>query len=185
MHARMRGTASLILPPLSLTPTFPPIIVQVREATELARELAPSELIEGPIQFDAVKAAGSIAHAAPHSTHHSTSPSFLLQAVDPAVAKVKYKEGDNPVAGKATVCIFPDLNAGNNAYKAVQQASKASAVGPIMQGLRMPVNDLSRGCTVEDVVNTVVCTSLQSIAAKAEREARAWEAKAAATIFES
>ena len=101
------------------------------------------------------------------------------------MAKVKYKEGDNPVAGKATVCIFPDLNAGNNAYKAVQQASKASAVGPIMQGLRMPVNDLSRGCTVEDVVNTVVCTSLQSIAAKAEKEARAWEAKAAATIFES
>merc|ERR1719163_258596 len=136
-----------------------PMIDKVREATEMARELAPSELIEGPIQFDA--------------------------AVDPAVAKVKYKEGDNPVAGKATVCIFPDLNAGNNAYKAVQQASKASAVGPIMQGLRMPVNDLSRGCTVEDVVNTVVCTSLQSIAAKAEREARAWEAKAAATIFES
>ena len=150
----------------------------------MARELAPSELIEGPIQFDAVKAAGSITHAAPHSTHHSLSPS-LLQAVDPAVAKVKYKAGDNPVAGKATVCIFPDLNAGNNAYKAVQQASKASAVGPIMQGLRMPVNDLSRGCTVEDVVNTVVCTSLQSIAAKAEKEARAWEAKAAATIFES
>ena len=182
MHEAQQASSS----PLSLTPTFlPPIIAQVREATEMARELAPSELIEGPIQFDAVKAAGSITHAAPHSTHHSLSPSFLLQAVDPAVAKVKYKEGDNPVAGKATVCIFPDLNAGNNAYKAVQQASKASAVGPIMQGLRMPVNDLSRGCTVEDVVNTVVCTSLQSIAAKAEREARAWEAKAAATIFES
>lgn len=117
-----------------------PMIDKVRKATELARERAPAELIEGPIQFDA--------------------------AVDPAVAAVKFKGQDSPVAGKATVCIFPDLNAGNNAYKAVQQASKASAVGPIMQGLRLPVNDLSRGCTVDDIVNTVVCTALQSIAAK-------------------
>ena len=64
------------------------------------------------------------------------------------------------------MCIFPDLNAGNNAYKAVQQASNTSAVGPIMQGLRLPVNDLSRGCTVEDIVNTVVCTALQAKAGK-------------------
>ena len=75
------------------------------------------------------------------------------------------------------MCIFPDLNAGNNAYKAVQQASKSSAVGPIMQGLRMPVNDLSRGCTVEDVVNTVVCTVLQSIANKKEAAAAAAKAR--------
>ncbi|KAL1507074.1 hypothetical protein AB1Y20_007935 [Prymnesium parvum] len=117
-----------------------PMIDKVRKATELARKLAPHEFIEGPIQFDA--------------------------AVDPAVAAVKYKGAANPVAGKATVCIFPDLNSGNNGYKAVQQASKTSAVGPIMQGLRMPVNDLSRGCTVEDVVNTAVCTALQAISAK-------------------
>lgn len=117
-----------------------PMIDKVRRATELARELAPDEMIEGPIQFDA--------------------------AVDPAVAAVKYKGIDSPVAGRATVCIFPDLNSGNNGYKAVQQASKTSAVGPIMQGLRMPVNDLSRGCTVEDVVNTAVCTALQAIAGK-------------------
>ncbi|KAL1508085.1 hypothetical protein AB1Y20_007678 [Prymnesium parvum] len=117
-----------------------PMIDKVRQATELARKLAPDELIEGPIQFDA--------------------------AVDPAVAAVKYKGLHSPVAGKATVCIFPDLNSGNNSYKAVQQASKTSAVGPIMQGLRMPVNDLSRGCTVEDVVNTAVCTALQAIVAQ-------------------
>ena len=119
-----------------------PQIDKVREATRLARERAPGETIEGPIQFDA--------------------------AVDPAIAAVKYPTGapELAVAGRATVCVFPDLNTGNNTYKAVQQASKTSAVGPIMQGLRMPVNDLSRGCTVEDVVNTVVCTALQSIAAK-------------------
>ena len=117
-----------------------PQIDKVREATEHAKELAPSELFEGPIQFDA--------------------------AVDPAVAAVKFKGQTSPVAGRATVCIFPDLNSGNNAYKAVQQASHASAVGPIMQGLRLPVNDLSRGCTVEDIVNTVVCTALQARAGK-------------------
>jgi len=118
-----------------------PMIDKVRSATERARELAPGELIEGPIQFDA--------------------------AVDPAVAAVKYKGADaSPVAGKATVLVFPDLNAGNNSYKAVQQAAKAIAVGPIMQGLRMPVNDLSRGCTIDDIVNTVVVTCLQARASK-------------------
>ncbi|EKX50351.1 hypothetical protein GUITHDRAFT_93085 [Guillardia theta CCMP2712] len=117
-----------------------PMIDKVREATKKARLLAPNELIEGPIQFDA--------------------------AVDPAVAAVKYKGQDSPVAGKATVLVFPDLNAGNNAYKAVQQASKSIAVGPIMQGLRKPVNDLSRGCTIDDIVNTVVVTCLQSKASK-------------------
>ena len=92
--------------------------------------------IEGPIQFDA--------------------------AVDADVAAIKYKGSDSEVAGHATVCVFPDLNSGNNGYKAVQQASKTIAVGPIMQGLAKPVNDLSRGCTVEDIVNTVVITALQS-----------------------
>ena len=74
--------------------------------------------------------------------------------------------GTSPLARKesppTTVCVFPDLNSGNNGYKAVQQASKTIAVGPIMQGLAKPVNDLSRGCTVEDIVNTVVITALQS-----------------------
>lgn len=98
-------------------------------------------MVDGPIQFDA--------------------------AVDPEVAAVKYKGDPGPVAGRANVCIFPDLNAGNNAYKAVQQASGCVAIGPVMQGLRMPVNDLSRGCTVEDVIQTVVVTCVQSISSKA------------------
>ena len=66
------------------------------------------------------------------------------------------------VAGQATVFIFPDLNTGNNTYKAVQQSSGAVAVGPVLQGLRKPVNDLSRGCTVEDIVNTVAITAVQA-----------------------
>ncbi len=74
-------------------------------------------------------------------------------------------------AGKATVCIFPDLNSANNGYKAVQQATKTSANGPIMQGLRMPVNDLSRGATVEDIVNTCVATALMAQDAKAKAKA--------------
>lgn len=112
------------------------LIDKVRDATAKARRLAPDEQFEGPIQFDA--------------------------AVDPAVANVKYKGQGNAVAGKANVLIFPTLDAGNSAYKAVQQASKTIAVGPVMQGLRMPVNDLSRGCTVDDIVNTVVVTCLQA-----------------------
>jgi len=123
-----------------------PMIDKVRKATAIARESAPDDPIEGPIQFDA--------------------------AVDPAVAAVKFKGVDNAVAGKATVCIFPDLNSGNNAYKAVQQAAHAIAIGPVMQGLRMPVNDLSRGCTVEDIVNTVVVTCIQSQDAKKLRAAK-------------
>jgi phosphate acetyltransferase len=71
------------------------------------------------------------------------------------------------IFGGHQVCIFPDLNAGNNAYKAVQQASGCLAVGPLMQGLRMPVNDLSRGCTVNDIVSTVAMTCVQAITAKA------------------
>lgn len=116
----------------------------MRTATELLRNhpsIAGLDIaVEGPIQFDA--------------------------AVDPAIANVKYKGNPGPVAGRANVCVFPDLNAGNNAYKAVQQASGCLAVGPIMQGLRMPVNDLSRGCTVDDIVNTVVMTCIQAISAR-------------------
>mmetsp|Transcript_20127 Transcript_20127/g.60011 ORF Transcript_20127/g.60011 Transcript_20127/m.60011 type:complete len:1183 (+) Transcript_20127:244-3792(+) len=115
------------------------LIDSVREATEKAKALAPDVPIEGPLQFDA--------------------------AVDPEVAAVKYK-GTSEVPGAATVCIFPDLTSANNGYKAVQQATKSIAVGPVMQGLAKPVNDLSRGATVEDIVNTVVITCLQSIAAK-------------------
>ena len=80
------------------------------------------------------------------------------------------------------MCVFPDLNSGNNGYKAVQQASGTSAVGPIMQGLRLPVNDLSRGCTVEDSVNTAVCTALQAIAGKREASAKEGEETGACPI---
>jgi phosphate acetyltransferase len=113
---------------------------KVIEATRLARERAPDLPIEGPIQYDA--------------------------AVDPAVARTKAPK--SPVAGRATVLVFPDLNTGNNTYKAVQRSAKAVAIGPIMQGMRKPVNDLSRGCTVTDIVNTVIITAIQ---AQAERQA--------------
>jgi len=118
------------------------LIDKVRDATAKAREMRPDDLFEGPIQFDA--------------------------AVDPAVAEVKYKGKKNQVAGQANTLIFPSLDAGNSAYKAVQQASKCIAIGPIMQGLRLPVNDLSRGCTVSDIVNTVVVTAIQAQAGKQE-----------------
>lgn len=98
----------------------------VVEATKIAKEIAPDLLLEGPIQYDA--------------------------AIDPDVARTKLP--DSNVAGKATVFIFPDLNTGNNTYKAVQRAAGAIAIGPVLQGLNKPVNDLSRGCTVPDIVNT-------------------------------
>jgi phosphate acetyltransferase len=81
-------------------------------------------------------------------------------AVDPVVAKTKLSASE--VAGNATVFIFPDLNTGNNTYKAVQRSSGAVAVGPVLQGLNKPVNDLSRGCTVTDIVNTVIITAIQA-----------------------
>ncbi|MBF0259801.1 MAG: phosphate acetyltransferase, partial [Desulfamplus sp.] len=81
-------------------------------------------------------------------------------AVDISVAKTKLPQSE--VAGAATVFIFPDLNTGNNTYKAVQRSSGAVAVGPVLQGLRYPVNDLSRGCTVTDIVNTVAITAIQA-----------------------
>jgi phosphate acetyltransferase len=107
---------------------------KVREATELVRSRAPQVLVEGPIQYDA--------------------------AVEPSVAATKMR--DSPVAGKATVLIFPDLNAGNNAYKAVQRSAGAIAIGPVLQGLNKPVNDLSRGALVDDIVNTIAITAIQA-----------------------
>lgn len=77
-------------------------------------------------------------------------------------------KGESKVAGRATVCIFPDLNSGNSAYKAVQQSTGAVAIGPILQGLSRPVNDLSRGCTIPDIINTVTCTSVQAMAVKGQ-----------------
>lgn len=107
---------------------------KVREATKIAHEMAPELLIEGPLQYDA--------------------------AIDPEVAALKMP--GSQVAGRATVFIFPDLNTGNNTYKAVQRAAQAVAIGPVLQGLNKPVNDLSRGCTVEDIVNTVAITAIQA-----------------------
>jgi phosphate acetyltransferase len=107
---------------------------KVKEATRIAKRLRPDLKLEGPIQYDA--------------------------AVDPEVAKVKLPESE--VAGRATVFIFPDLNAGNNAYKAVQRAANAVAIGPVLQGLNKPVNDLSRGALVTDIVNTIAITAIQA-----------------------
>jgi phosphate acetyltransferase len=109
-------------------------VEKVRTATQLARERRPDLKIEGPIQYDA--------------------------AIDASVARTKMP--DSEVAGKATVFIFPDLNTGNNTYKAVQRSARAIAVGPVLQGLKKPVNDLSRGCLVEDIVNTVAITAIQA-----------------------
>ncbi|QLQ37628.1 phosphate acetyltransferase [Micromonospora robiginosa] len=111
-------------------------VEKVAAATKLVRERRPELLVEGPIQYDA--------------------------AIDPQVAATKLP--DSPVAGRATVFIFPDLNTGNNTYKAVQRSAGAVAVGPVMQGLRRPVNDLSRGATVPDIVNTVAITAIQAAA---------------------
>jgi len=107
---------------------------KVREAARLARERRPDLPIEGPIQYDA--------------------------AVSAEVARIKMK--DSAVAGKATVYIFPDLDAGNTAYKAVQRSANVPAIGPVMQGLRKPANDLSRGATVQDIVYTIAITAIQA-----------------------
>jgi phosphate acetyltransferase len=107
---------------------------KVRTATELVHKREPDLLVDGPIQYDA--------------------------AVDPSVAATKMP--DSPVAGRATVLIFPDLNTGNNTYKAVQRSAGAIAIGPVLQGLNKPVNDLSRGALIEDIVNTVAITAIQA-----------------------
>ena len=109
-------------------------VEKVRKATEIIRKKRPDLKVEGPIQYDA--------------------------AVDPEVGHQKLP--DSEVAGKATVLIFPDLNTGNNTYKAVQRETGALAIGPMLQGLNKPVNDLSRGCTVDDIFNTVIITAIQS-----------------------
>jgi len=106
----------------------------VRQATALVRERQPELKVEGPIQYDA--------------------------AVDAHVAQLKLPGSE--VAGQATVFIFPDLDTGNVAYKAVQRSSGALAIGPVLQGLRKPINDLSRGCTVPDIVNTIAITAIQA-----------------------
>jgi phosphate acetyltransferase len=111
-------------------------VEKVRAATALVRERAPQLLVDGPIQYDA--------------------------AADAAVGASKMPGSD--VAGRATVFVFPDLNTGNNTYKAVQRSSGAVAVGPVLQGLRKPVNDLSRGALVRDIVNTIAITAIQSAA---------------------
>jgi len=107
---------------------------RVREATRLIHERRPDLKVEGPIQYDA--------------------------AIDSTVAKLKLPGSE--VAGHATIFIFPDLNAGNNAYKAVQRAANAVAIGPVLQGLNKPVNDLSRGALVPDIVNTIAITAIQA-----------------------
>jgi phosphate acetyltransferase len=109
-------------------------VERVRTATEIVKAKRPDLRVEGPIQYDA--------------------------AVDNAVGKAKLP--NSQVAGQANVFIFPDLNTGNNTYKAVQRETKALAIGPIIQGLNKPVNDLSRGCTTEDIFNTVIVTAIQA-----------------------
>jgi len=106
----------------------------VREATEIVKTKRPDLKVEGPIQYDA--------------------------AVDPSVGKSKMPNSE--VAGQANVLIFPDLNTGNNTYKAVQRETGALAIGPMLQGLNKPVNDLSRGCTIDDIFNTVILTAIQA-----------------------
>jgi len=106
----------------------------VRKATEIVKNQAPNLKIEGPIQYDA--------------------------AVDMKVGKSKLPNSE--VAGQASVLIFPDLNTGNNTYKAVQRETGALAIGPMLQGLNKPVNDLSRGCTVDDIYSTVIITAIQA-----------------------
>ncbi|MFB2580745.1 phosphate acetyltransferase [Herbiconiux sp. P15] len=109
-------------------------VEKVRAATELVRAARPSLLVEGPIQYDA--------------------------ATDAVVGAAKMP--GSKVAGRATVFIFPDLNTGNNTYKAVQRSAGAVAIGPVLQGLNKPINDLSRGALVPDIVNTIAITAIQA-----------------------
>ena len=109
-------------------------VEKVAEAYQIIRHDHPDLLVEGPIQYDA--------------------------AVDPSVAAKKLPH--SKIAGQANVLIFPDLNTGNNTYKAVQRESGALAIGPVLLGLNKPVNDLSRGCSPEDIINTILVTAIQS-----------------------
>ena len=109
-------------------------VEKVREATRLARQARPELAIDGPLQYDAA-----------------------------AIAEVaRQKAPDSPVAGRATVFVFPDLNTGNTTYKAVQRSANCVSVGPMLQGLRKPVNDLSRGALVDDIVFTIALTAIQA-----------------------
>ncbi len=109
-------------------------VEKVKRATELARQLRPDLAIDGPLQYDA--------------------------AIMPDVARAKAPR--SPVAGQATVFVFPDLNTGNVTYKAVQRSAGVVSMGPLLQGLAKPVNDLSRGCLVEDIVFTITLTAIQA-----------------------
>jgi phosphate acetyltransferase len=109
-------------------------VEKVSRATALARKLRPDLLLDGPMQYDA--------------------------AIMPDVARQKMP--GSPVAGHATVLIFPDLNSGNVTYKAVQRSANVVSMGPMLQGLNRPVNDLSRGCLVEDIVFTIALTAIQA-----------------------
>ena len=113
-------------------------VEKMREAAEKAMKKYPDLPIAGELQFDA--------------------------AVSPRVARTKCK--DTTVAGHANVLIFPDLNAGNIAYKLVQRLGNADAIGPILQGIAKPVNDLSRGCSVDDIYKMVAITACQAMDAK-------------------
>lgn len=119
-----------------------PQVEKVEQAVKIAQELRPDLKLTGPIQYDA--------------------------ATNERIARVKVKDDEHGVAGKATVLIFPSLDTGNNTYKAVQQSTGALAMGPIMQGLSGAVNDLSRGCTIADILDTICCTSLQAMFKKAK-----------------
>lgn len=110
------------------------LVDKVRNATKIAKELSPDLLIDGELQLDAA----------------------IIEEVG------KLKAPDSPVAGKANVLIFPDLQAGNIGYKLVQRLAKANAIGPISQGMGKPINDLSRGCSAEDIVNVIAITSVQA-----------------------
>jgi phosphate acetyltransferase len=117
-------------------------VEKVARATELAKKLRPDLAIDGPLQYDA--------------------------ALMPDVGRSKAPK--SPVAGKATVFIFPDLNTGNVTYKAVQRSANALAMGPMLQGMAKPVNDLSRGCLVEDIVFTIALTAIQAEQAKSRKQ---------------
>jgi phosphate acetyltransferase len=109
-------------------------VEKVREATRIAHELRPDLLLDGPLQYDAAATADVARKKAP----------------------------DSAVAGRATVFVFPDLNTGNTTYKAVQRSANVISIGPMLQGLRRPVNDLSRGALVEDIVYTIALTAVQA-----------------------
>lgn len=114
-------------------------VERVRDATQLVREKRPDLVVDGPLQYDAAS----------------------VESV------AKSKAPDSNVAGRATVFVFPDLNTGNTTYKAVQRSANVISVGPMLQGLNKPVNDLSRGALVDDIVYTIALTAIQAAAEKA------------------